>query len=196
MANQPPSNSPASAAAAAAPPLVYSSRPASIAAAPLVAVASWVLPGAGYVLIGQRARGLTIGVTIIVLFLLGLLIAGVRVMEVPGYDANGKAIEVPMRDLSTGAVTSHWVMGISPLVEVRSKPWIVPQLLTGPIAIGAAGWSVYESRPDPNNPTQSRGDQSHARVNEIGSLYLSVAGLLNLMAIIDAAHRAAQRAGA
>ena len=54
------------------------------------------------------------------------------------------------------------------------------------------GVRVQASRPDPNNAGQAPAEPSHARVNEIGSLYLSVAGLLNLMAIIDAAHRAAQ----
>ena len=32
---------------------------------------------------------------------------------------------------------------------------------------------------------------SHGRVNEIGVLYTAVAGMLNLLAIIDASHRAA-----
>jgi hypothetical protein len=64
--------------------------------------------------------------------------------------------------------------------------------MTGPISLAAAAWSVYEARPDPNsdNPTKPRAPQSHVRINEIGSLYLSVAGLLNLMAIIDSSYRA------
>src|SRR3954451_3974220 len=101
----------ASPAASAASPLAYSASP-SPAAVPLVAITSWVLPGAGYFLIGQRARGVTVGVTIIVLFLLGLLIAGVRVMEVPGYDSSGRPITVTMKNTMTGTVTSRWVMGI------------------------------------------------------------------------------------
>ena len=36
------------------------------------------------------------------------------------------------------------------------------------------------------------GAKSHARVNEIGVLYTAVAGMLNLLAMIDAAHRAAR----
>ena len=35
-----------------------------------------------------------------------------------------------------------------------------------------------------------RGREVHARVNEIAVLYTAVAGMLNLLAIIDAAHRA------
>ena len=49
-----------------------------------VAALSWLLPGSGYLLLGQRTRGLVVGITILSLFFLGLLIAGVRVIEVPG----------------------------------------------------------------------------------------------------------------
>ena len=38
----------------------------------IVAVAGWFVPGAGYWLLGQFARGTTIGVTIVVLFVLGI----------------------------------------------------------------------------------------------------------------------------
>src|SRR5437588_723054 len=51
--------------------------------APLVAVANWLLPGAGYLLIGQIARGLTIGLTILGIFVLGILIGGVHVVDPP-----------------------------------------------------------------------------------------------------------------
>src|SRR2546428_6813112 len=49
----------------------------------LVAVAAWALPGLGYVLIGHRARGITVGVVIVLLFVFGLLIGGARALEVP-----------------------------------------------------------------------------------------------------------------
>ena len=39
--------------------------------APFVAVANWLVPGAGYLFIGQVARGLTIGVTILGIFAAG-----------------------------------------------------------------------------------------------------------------------------
>ena len=40
---------------------------------PLVAFAAWLLPGGGYLLIGQRARGVVVGVTILLLSALRLL---------------------------------------------------------------------------------------------------------------------------
>jgi len=163
------------------------------ASPPVVAMAGWLLPGAGYWLLGQRGRALTIGITIISLFVLGLLIAGVRVLEVPGYDNNGRPIEVGIYDDAQQSIGTKWVMTAAPFSEIRNKPWSVPQILTGPLSIFAAAWSVHASVPDPNNANRPAAELSHARINEIGSLYLSVAGLLNLMAIIDSSHRTGQR---
>ncbi len=152
---------------------------------PVVALAGWLVPGSGYVLLGQTARGVTIGITILALFILGLLIAGVRVVEVPGYDvATGQPV----------MFHGEWVMSNAPLMEIRNKLWSVPQALTGPVSIAAAAYSVHAAQPDPSRPGHSFGAVSHSRVNEIGALYLSVAGLLNLMAIIDSAWRASSAA--
>ena len=87
-----------------------------------------------------------------------------------------------------------FVLKRSALSEVRAKPWSIAQVLTGPVAIGGAAWSVWAAK-DPDGDEGDReppGALSHARVNEIGVLYTAVAGMLNLLAIIDAAHRAAQ----
>jgi hypothetical protein len=52
-------------------------------------------------------------------------------------------------------------------------------------------WSVWAADPS-NGPSgaESPGATSHSRINEIGVLYTAVAGMLNLLAIIDAASRA------
>lgn len=180
------------------------SHPSDTPSPPLVALAGWLLPGAGYFLLGQRSRGMVVGVTILLLFSLGLLIGGVRVLEVPGFDSSGKKVMVtPMGkkpDSKTNKLEAtgepRWVLYASPLGEIRNKPWSVPQVLSGPVSLAAAAWSVWAAGPDPQHPNRPRGQQSHARINEIGSLYLSIAGLLNLLSIIDASHRAAQRASA
>jgi hypothetical protein len=193
--------------------------PGPLSSAPVVAIATWLIPGSGYFLIGQYARGLVIGVTIIALFLGGLLIAGVRVIEVPGYTDHGErrdyaVVVQPGTKQHPPEVAHGWVLQVSPLSELRDKPWSVPQVMAGPMAIAAAAASVWAAAPDPNSGTNlekfqdglqrpmSRhpqdqppfyrgiGAMTHARINDIGSLYLSVAGLLNLMAIIDSAHRA------
>jgi hypothetical protein len=120
----------------------------------LVGVVGWLIPGAGYWLIGQRGRGVTVGVTILVLFVLGLLIGGIRVVEAP----KGPAPQ-----------------------QVLQKAWFIPQILAGPVTVAT---TVIEEKWVPQNVV------STARVNEIGTLYTAVAGLLNLMAIIDSAFRA------
>src|SRR4029079_11195026 len=61
---------------------------------PLVLFAGWLLPGAGYLLLGQRARGIVVGATIILLYTSGVLIGGVRSIQVPGYGENGGRLYV------------------------------------------------------------------------------------------------------
>ena len=125
---------------------------------PIVALVGWILPGAGYVLIGQRVRGLVIGVTILLLFALGLLIGGMRVIDAP--------------------------TALSPQA-VFQKPWFIGQVMAGPVALAANyvanHWTVGRVVGVP---------MSHARIYEIGVLYTAVAGMLNLMAVIDSSYRA------
>jgi hypothetical protein len=117
---------------------------------PLVVIASWLVPGAGYWLLGQRARGTTIGLTVLILFIMGMLIGGITVVDAP-------------QDFS----------------EITAKPWFIAQFLAGPISIASA-WLAG-----------SIGIVSHSRSFEIGTLYTAVAGMLNLLGIIDAGYRAA-----
>jgi hypothetical protein len=168
--------------------------------APLVGLAAWLVPGAGYWLLGQRVRAVVVGVTIIVLFLVGLLIGGVRELEVPGYSARGKMLRVVSHydrrtERSVGTRTTDdaeegpWVLTSRPLDEIRAKPWSIPQIMAGPLDLLCSAWSLHASQLQPNSE-HPIGARSHSRVNEIGVLYTAVAGMLNLLAIIDAAHRA------
>ena len=128
---------------------------------PLIALAGWALPGLGYLLIGQRARGLTIGVTILSLYVMGLLIGGMKVVDQPSFtDASG--------------FNGHFH-------ALFQKPWYVAQILAGPVTLLAANIGVGEGYAT-----------SHARINEIGILYTAVAGMLNLLGIIDCSYRAGQ----
>ena len=179
-----------------------SSNPRGGSANPiLVAVASWLIPGAGYWLLGQRARALAVGITIIVLFVLGLLIGGIRLIEVPGYGDHGRPLVVTgggsgsvVEETSDNFSSGPWVMGVHPMDEIRNKPWSIAQVMAGPLALAAGAGSVVASRPDARGDTP--GVRSHSRTNELGTLYTAVAGMLNLLAIIDAAYRAAHREGA
>lgn len=139
--------------------------------APVIALTGWLLPGGGYWLIGQRARATTVCITVLVLFFLGILIGGVRVVDAPAWE--------PPRGDRTNLIG-----------RTLQKPWFIGQVLTGPVSLAAAYWSselaADGASPDP---------LSHARVAEIGTLYTAVAGMLNLLALIDAAHRAGKKEG-
>lgn len=134
------------------------------ASPPLVALAGWLLPGAGYWLIGQRTRAVTVGVTILLVFFGGILISGVRVVQAPDMGAPGNVFQ-----------------------RILQKPWFIGQVLNGPVGIGAA-W-VSDKLAD--SPTY-RHIETKARLAEIGQLYTAVAGMLNLLTIIDAGFRSAR----
>jgi len=179
---------------------------------PVVALASWLVPGAGYWLLGQRLRAVVVGVTIFALFVGGLLIGGIKVLEVPGYGERGQPLVVVRErgrthDARTGedrevfqdrTVDDNdpraigWVMQVHPLDEIRNKPWFIAQILAGPLDLAASWGSIMASRPRVPGGSVPLGARSHARTNELGVLYTAVAGMLNLLAIIDAAHRAGQ----
>lgn len=140
---------------------------------PLIAFLGWLLPGLGYWLMGMKKRALLSGVTIIVLFGLGLLISGVRCIDVPGYDPAGNVIKRTTKPLILE----------SPFKAVLDKPWYIPQIMAGPLTIASSAWSVKVAADYP---------KATARMYDIGTLYTAIAGMLNLLVIIDAAHRAAK----
>ena len=183
-----------------------------MASPPVVAVVSWLVPGVGYWLIGQRGRALATGLTIIVLYILGLLIGGVRLVEVPGWGDHGQKLIALTEDRGTDnqgrRFTSErvvesgtspesdgiWVMQKHPLDEVRNKPWSIAQILAGPIDIAASAASIAASHDGlDGRPIAAR---SHSHTNELGVLYTAVAGMLNLLVILDATHRAVRLSSA
>ena len=154
-------------------------RPGTSVPVPVVTLAAWLLPGAGHFISGHRARGLTIGISILILFALGLLIGGMRVVDMPSW--------VRVRQLQRDG---HNLPGAF-LSAVMEKPWYVGQFLAGPVSIITArtAWAGDPHAVGRNNNPYAL---SHARSNEIGTLYTAVAGMLNLLAIIDATYRAAR----
>lgn len=147
--------------------------------APLVALSGWLLPGAGYFLIGEKARAVIAGTTIILTFVLGLLIGGVRVVDVPGYDANG--LRKPSRGQGGLTVATTWALRTNPFDEILNKPWYIAQTLVGPVN-GVATWGSLSAAANGHH-------MSTARLFDIGTLYTAVAGMLNLLVILDATYR-------
>lgn len=121
--------------------------------APLAPLLGWVLPGLGHWSLGYRKRGLYVGGGILFLYIAGLFIGGIGVINRQEY-----------------------------------KLWFFGQVLTGPIT-PAINWWVT-SHPAPVDPAFDTSDglfatPSYSRMNEIGILYTTIAGMLNLVAIMD-----------
>lgn len=118
---------------------------------PVAAVAAWAVPGLGHVILGQRRRGAILGASIGLLWIIGLLIGGIGVIDREDHPA-----------------------------------WFLGQMLVGP----SLAVDVYHQQLPPplpgNNPPYT---PSLARVNEQGVLYTALAGLLNLLAVLDVLYR-------
>jgi hypothetical protein len=122
------------------------------------ALAGWLLPGLGHMLIGQRQRGGILMVTLLVLWAAGLTVGGISV------------------------------------IDRKAHPyWFAGQMLTAPSVM--VDW--YHQRlkqggpPQPPSQTGRRPAYvpSFGRVAEQGTLYVALAGLLNLVAMLDVLYR-------
>jgi hypothetical protein len=191
----------------------------SSAPLPVVAVVGWLIPGGGYFIIGERARGVTSGVAIVALFLAGILVGGIRVMDPPGWgqfgymtqlqqgvDQRGRPLEeytrvepssaAESRDpvVDDGTPSAGTALFRQPGSELADKPWYVGQILCGPITFVASAVSVAAAHPIAGSaPPAETWPSSHSRSWEIGALYTAVAGMLNLLVIIDSVHRRASQ---
>ena len=147
---------------------------------PLAAALAWVLPGLGHWFIGERLRGAIVGGTLLALFFGGMIIGGLDVIDYR-----------------------------------RDRIWFAGQAFIGPIALGAnllhikldpprivrqedvEGTNRQVQRtiieyPVPRAPTagyEPKYYPSIGRMNELGTLYCTLAGVLNLLAILDVVGR-------
>ena len=109
----------------------------------VVGLLSWVLPGAGYLLIKEAKRFAIVFVTITMTFCMGLYIGSIGVVD-----------------------------------PVASKICYTGQVLTSPF-VSLLG-----------HLTRGGGFIVYGKPNEIGQIYTGVAGLLNLLCIINAVYMA------
>lgn len=96
-------------------------------------------------------------------------------------------------------VGGMFIGGIDVVDRREDKWWFVLQAGVGPTAFLVNRWHDQHRRPDAGRsaglsaPAASGGlvvTKSLGRVNEVGSLFAAMAGLLNLIAVIDAFWRA------
>jgi hypothetical protein len=187
----------------------------------LVGLIAWLIPGSGYFLLRERLRAVAVFFSVVILFILGILIGGIRIMDPPGWGQYGYQIQIVEHPINGHYELSRFdpisreqttkpslegdrilasALFNSPTSEVGEKPWYVGQILCGPITLIASAISVAEARPDENAisaygpiglaPVESV-PASHSRSWEIGTLYTAVAGMLNLLAVIDSTFLAA-----
>ena len=102
------------------------------------AMLGWLVPGAGYFLINEKARGTVVFTVIVLTFLTGLYVGSIGVVD-----------------------------------PVNSRPWFIAQAASSPFVfllgrLTASGTYAVYGRP-----------------NEVGQIYTSIAGLMNLLTIVN-----------
>lgn len=131
------------------------------------AVAGWLVPGLGHILSGHTRRGVLLMLCIGGLWLTGLLVGGISVFQSRNAD---------------GTI----------------RPWYLGQAVIAPSIAVEYTYDSYRARNENRDPMP--GDEeipyqpAYGRAYEIGTLYAALAGLLNLLAIIDIVYREPIRA--
>jgi len=137
---------------------------------PVAALLAVIFPGAGHLFLREYKRGVMVGVGVLGLFFGGMFIGGIDVID-----------------------------------SREDRLWFVGQALVGPIALGVN--AVHQSRKvaDRASPTGTRtprpyeqaafNEKSIAKMNELGTLFATIAGMLNLIAVLDAAFHSRPREG-
>jgi len=129
---------------------------------PFAAVLAWLVPGLGHIVIGQKERGLVILVAVHLMMATGLLVGGIDVV-----DKNEDR---------------WWYMGealAGPIPVLINK---YHQKLKVEVRDPVTRRVVRKAPPPGDNPAY---EPSLARVNEMGTLFVTLAGMLNLICIID-----------
>ena len=126
------------------------------------AVAAWLVPGLGHILAGHTKRGAILMACIGGLWVVGLLVGGISVVQSRNSDGT-------------------------------LRPWYLGQAIIAPSIAVEYTHDKFRARFEGKDPSPH--DESipfspaYGRAAEIGTLYTALAGLLNLLAIIDIAYR-------
>jgi len=153
---------------------------------PVAGLVAILFPGAGHWILGEHKRGAYIACGVLGLFFGGILIGGIDVIdrEEDPIWFFGQAMVGPLPFALDWYHQNH-VKGIDPHGKHRSA---------GPresiVKESERGRTVRRIRPTEAGMRGPPNSKSLAKMNEIGTLYATIAGMLNLIAILDAAfHR-------
>ena len=138
---------------------------------PFPAALGWVIPGLGHVQLGERGRGALVFAGVAFLWICGLLIGGVDSVD-----------------------------------RKADRLWFIAQAGSGPVAfiVDALNTSLLKEErvgeliesPSPRSQSTSKNAQTKVNIfksvahsNEYGTLYTALAGLMNIVALLDAGSR-------
>lgn len=152
---------------------------------PIAGALAYLFPGAGHFYLGHRARAACICVGVLSLFIGGLFIGGIDVIDRRDNTIwfVGQALAGPIAFGVDALHQARKVMGPTKQLDGTTR-----LMLRDPYpdeGLGADGRAV--PLPPGATPAMTR---SLGRMNELGTLFTTIAGMLNLIVIIDAAFQA------
>lgn len=165
---------------------------------PLAALLAFVLPGLGHVFLGYTKRGILIFAGVMGLFVSGLFIGGIDVVdrEEDFVWFLGQGLVGPTA-LAVDYVHQRNFKVFSPVERTwrSAKPGEFRNPITRtpvPISIDTSGRTSADIRDASGalvrtvSPAYPPNVKSLGRMNELGTLFTTIAGFMNLIAIIDA----------
>lgn len=129
----------------------------------VVGAAAWLVPGGGHYLLNEKRRAAVILTMVALTFLIGLYVGSIGVID-----------------------------------SINAKPWYAAQVMNSPAVmilgshVAAVQREAREALTEGERPARAP-YLVFGRANEIGQIYTSVAGLLNLLCIVNAIYMAHQR---
>lgn len=171
---------------------------------PVAAALAWVFPGAGHLFLGHRQRALFICIGILGLFASGLLIGGISVIDRRDnfFWFLGQALVGPITLAVDYAHQNHFkaygpdeAAAIRHSSDLKALPRRGPRpgetrIITERKLVDGPTVRLPAFRPaDPANGERPPYVRSLGRAAELGILFCTIAGFLNLIAMLDAAWR-------
>jgi hypothetical protein len=166
---------------------------------PMAALLAFAFPGAGHLFLGYRARAVRIAAGVLLLFIVGLGIGGLDAVD---RKENGLwfwfygqmwtgplAFGVDYLHQTEFKVIDHRgaIRSAAPN-EFRNPVTGAPELIN--VDENGVPWAKYQVPGSTNaivvKPAYPPKRRSSGRASELGTLFIAIAGMLNLVAIIDA----------
>lgn len=198
-------------------PLPASDTPAEERLEPVAAILAALVPGAGHLYLGEIRRGVLIAGGILGLFFGGLLIGGIDVVDrkEDGIWFIGQALVGPLAFGVDALHQTQFKAAPAELVEEAARERVSYAALERELEArrrspGPGETIEVVAYDDPTTPAREShpvrvlveagpgqgppSSKSLGRMNELGTLFVTIAGMLNLIAFIDAAMHTRRRA--